>query len=153
MRFNWKNFKAGKIDVIITNQEEFNEFMQRCEKKGIKWRDGSAPTCCDYYTGDTWRISCGSGGALGHTVFIHRNKKNPTINYSEFALPAPADVPARVPTLEEMAIAAAILAIDMQKVKEAFVATRAALRDALSQFRQSYNDRLQALKKEQSNNE
>lgn len=153
MRFNWKKFKAGKISVVVRNKKEFNEFMQRCEKKGFTWRDGRAPTHCDYYTGDIWKITCAEVGKMGHTVFINMNEKTPKIDYSEFALNAPADVPERVPTLEEMAAVAAVLAIEWQKIKEALTAAGAALCDAMAQFGERYAQRLQELKKEQSDNE
>lgn len=149
MRFNWKNFKAGKISVVVRNKKEFNEFMQRCEKKGFTWRTGLAPTHLDYYTGDTWRITCNPAGKMGYTVFVHMNEKTPKINYSEFALPAPADVP----TLEEMAAAAALMAIEWQKVKETLTATAAALCDAMTQFRELYANSLKELKEGQKNNE
>lgn len=152
MRFSWKNFKAGKIDVVVKTKEEYNEFMQRCEKKGITWLSGKAPTYYKYFNGRPLLITCSGFGALTKTE-VSKYRKTPQINYSEFALPAPADVPDRVPTLEEMAAAAAILAVDIQKMKEAFAATRAALCDAMAQFRKAYNDRLQALKEEQSHNE
>lgn len=154
MRFSWKNFKAGKIDVIVKTKEEYNEFMQRCEKKGFEWLNGMPPTYYpQYFAGEPLRITCGSLGALGKTINLKSVSNTPTINYREFALLAPADVPDRVPTLEELAVTAAILAIDMQKLKEAFTATRAAICDAIAQFRKAYNDRLQAIKEEQSHNE
>lgn len=149
MRFSWKNFKAGKIEVIVKTKEEYNEFMQRCEKKGITWLNGNAPTYHKYFKGRPLLITCGGFGALTKTE-VSNYRRTPQINYSEFALQAPADVPDRAPTLEELA---AILAVDMQKVKEAFTATRAAICDAMAQFRKAYNDRLQAIKEEQSHNE
>lgn len=157
MRFSWKNFKAGKIDVILKTKEEYNEFMQRCEKKGFEWLSGMPPTYYpQYFTGEPLRITCGSFGALGKTTDLKSVYNTPTINYSEFALPAPADVLDRVPTLDEMALRAAILAMNTQKMKEALTAitaTRAALCDAMAQFRKAYDDRLQAIKEEQSHNE
>lgn len=150
MRFNWKNFKAGKIEVVVKNQEEYNEFMQRCEKKGFKWHNGNTPTQQNYLKNRNYIINGGFG------VLRWCNEPDiyiPAINYSEFALPTPADVQDRAPTLEELAAAAAILAVEWQKTKEAFTAARAAICDAMAQFGERYAQRLQELKKEQSDND
>lgn len=148
MRFNWKNFKASKIDVVVKTKEEYNEFMKRCEKKGVKWASGPAATQLYYFRNRPLQIYV-RHGRLHYAETIGRICNTPYIYYSEFALQAPADKPERGPILE--ATETIIAAINM--VNDAITTARAAICDIMEQLEELRNKQLQELKKEQSDNE
>lgn len=39
----WEDFKNGKFAVILRNRKDYNDFMNRCEKRGIGWVSGASP--------------------------------------------------------------------------------------------------------------
>lgn len=43
-KVNWAAFKAGKISVRVCDKEVCQEFLECCDKRGIKWQDGKKAT-------------------------------------------------------------------------------------------------------------
>ena len=41
MKFNWEDFKNGKIVVHCDTEKEAKKFIKQCYKHGLKWRYGS----------------------------------------------------------------------------------------------------------------
>ena len=41
MKFNWEDFKNGKIAVHCDTEEKAKDFVKECYKHGLKWRYGS----------------------------------------------------------------------------------------------------------------
>ena len=73
MKFNWEDFKNGKIAVHCKTEEEAKKFIRQCYKHGLKWHYGNENTThwkdvsgtiyyeCDnehiYYGNFNWKIN------------------------------------------------------------------------------------------------
>ena len=73
MKFNWEDFKNGKITVRCKTEEEAEKFIKQCFKHGLKWHYGNENTThwkdvsgtiyyeCDnehiYYGNFNWKIN------------------------------------------------------------------------------------------------
>lgn len=47
--FNWKEFKKDKIAVWCKTEEIAKDFLKECDKRGLKWIDGSTATSDTHY--------------------------------------------------------------------------------------------------------
>lgn len=66
MKFNWEDFKNGKIEVHCKTEEEAEEFIKECYKHGISWRRSCAnETNWKRYKEDTY-YCCDSNLCLNY---------------------------------------------------------------------------------------
>lgn len=42
--FDWMNFKMGDFVVYCRDKKEITQFLQECDKQGLKWANGAAAT-------------------------------------------------------------------------------------------------------------
>lgn len=74
--FNWEDFKNGKISVYCDTEEKAKDFMEECDKQGLKWCSGCRPLEYPefYYDGEHGRCYAYGNGLNGGFLETFKDK-------------------------------------------------------------------------------
>lgn len=83
MKFNWEDFKNGKIAVRCDTEEKANEFIKQCYKHGMSWRYSCTNDInWKWYTKYTY-YKCDSNLCLIYGDINNGLVKPPVVEYKE----------------------------------------------------------------------
>lgn len=86
MKFNWEDFKNGKIGVHCKTEEEAKEFIKQCYKHGMKWQCGNGDIATTKWNRDKTRniyYACTDEHFLYYNFLVFNPLYMQTVEYKE----------------------------------------------------------------------